>query len=203
MNSRYALSIILLSLGAILAFLPPSARYSLHGSPEKLLNELSDESNYLTADQVARIVVTEDSTAQLIDLRSPEEFNSFSLPGAINIPYNLFLEQDLESYLNRQGVRTIFYANGDCYANYALTLARGMGFKNCFTMQGGINAWYRVVMNGKFEGRRLTARENALYETRTKAEKLFTAMNSLPDSLKIKYRALKEIERKKLDGGCE
>lgn len=202
MNARQILTTILFLLGLILAFLPLSGNYSFHGKPGKLLVETLDENTYCTPDQVARFVVTEDSTVQLIDLRTADEFGNFSIPGAINIPYNSMLSQNLESYLDRD-VKNIFYSNGDYLANYALVIARGLGFKNNMVMKGGMNEWYRTVMNSEFTGERISARENALYETRRKARNMFTELNSLPDSLKIKYRESKEIERKKLDGGCE
>jgi rhodanese-related sulfurtransferase len=202
MSSRVTLSIILLILGAILAFLPLSGNYSFHGKPDRLLTEVLDESAYLTADQVARFVVTEDSTFQLIDLRSADEFRRFSIPGAINIPYGEMLSKELESILNRD-VRSIFYSNGDINANYALVIAKGLGFKNCSVMKGGLNEWYSMVMNSEFTGDKISARENALFETRTRAKKMFTEINSMPESLKAKYTESKEIERKKLDGGCE
>jgi hypothetical protein len=82
-------------------------------------------------------------------------------------------------------------------------IARGLGFKNNYVLKGGLNEWYRVVMNSEFTGDRITARENALFETRTRAKKMFTEFNSMPDSLKDKYSESKEVERKKLDGGCE
>ncbi len=202
MNPRQILTVILLLLGLILAFIPLSGKYSLHGKPGELLAEVQDESAYVTADQVARFVVTEDSTVQLIDLRSPGDFAHTSIPGAINIPYGSLLSQDLESYLDR-GVRNIFYGNGDYLANYALVLAKGLGFKNSFAMKGGMNEWYKLVMQSEFTGESITARENALFETRTRARKMFTDLNSMPDSLKARYRESREIERKKLDGGCE
>jgi hypothetical protein len=58
-------------------------------------------------------------------------------------------------------------------------------------------------MNSSFSGERISARENALFETRTRAKKLFAEMNSLPDSLKMKYVNSKHLAAKKLDGGCE
>jgi hypothetical protein len=58
-------------------------------------------------------------------------------------------------------------------------------------------------MNSKFTGEKISARENALYETRTRAKKMFTEMNSLPDSLKLKFILSKHLAAKKLDGGCE
>lgn len=202
MNARQNLSAVIVLLGIIMAFLPLSGKYSLHERPEKVLSQILDENTFFTADQVARFVVTEDSTIQLIDLRTTEEFNGFSIPGAVNIPYSELLSKDLESYLNRN-IRNIFLSNGDYRANYALVLARGMGYTNSYVMKGGLNEWFSLVMNSRFSGETITARENALFETRMKARKMFTELNSMPDSLKARYRASKEIERKKLDGGCE
>lgn len=203
MNARIKISTLLLILGLILAFLPSPGNYSFHGKPGEVLAKVMDKGNCFTADQVARFVVTDDSTVQLIDLRSPEEFNAFSIPGAINIPYSKMLSQDLESYLNREEIRNIFYSNGDYKANYALVIAKGLGFGNNYVMEGGLNEWYEVVMNSEFTGEKITARENALFETRTRARNLFNEINSMPDSMKAKFRESKEIERKKLDGGCE
>jgi hypothetical protein len=70
-------------------------------------------------------------------------------------------------------------------------------------MKGGLNEWFNTVMNSNFTGERISARENALFETRTRAKKSFNEMNSLPDSLKLKFILSKHIAVKKLDGGCE
>jgi sulfur-carrier protein adenylyltransferase/sulfurtransferase len=202
MNTRLQLSVILLLLGLLLAFLPSSGKYSFHGKPDELLTAVLDENTGFTADHIARFLVAEDSTVQLVDLRPAEEFNNFSIPGAINLPYSSFLSNDLESILNRD-IRTIFYSNGDLESGYALVIARGLGYKNCYVMKGGMNDWFSKVMNSSFSGTSLTPRENALFEARKKARNLFTELNSMPDSLKARYRQSKEIERKKLDGGCE
>ncbi len=156
-----------------------------------------------SVDQVARFVTTQDSTVQLIDLRTPPEFREFNIPGAVNLPYDEFLVKDPEPYFNQPHLRSILYSNGDMDANYALVLARGLGYKNCFVMKGGLNAWYEVIMNSEFTGDKISARENALFETRMKARRLFTEVNSLPDSLKLQYIASKRFDPKKLDGGCE
>ena len=58
-------------------------------------------------------------------------------------------------------------------------------------MKGGLNEWFNTVMNSSFTGERISARENALFETRTRAKKMFTEMNSLPDSLKLKFIQVK------------
>jgi Rhodanese-related sulfurtransferase len=202
MNTREKFSVGLLCIGVILALLPLSGSRSFTVRPQKLLSEVLDENTYFTVDQVARFVVSEDSSVQIIDLRTPEEFRTMNIPGSINIPYSKLLDSDPGSILNDGKTMNIFYSNGDFDSNYALAIARGLNFKNTYVMKGGLNEWFNTVMNSNFTGERISARENALFETRTRAKKMFTEMNSMPDSLKLKFIESKHITAKKLDGGC-
>jgi rhodanese-related sulfurtransferase len=203
MNAREKFSVCLLSVGLILALLPLSGSRSFIAKPQKLLSEVLDNGNNFTVDQVARFIVSEDSSVQIIDLRSPEEFRAENIPGSVNVPYAKFLDNDPGSILNNGKTRNIFYSNGDFDANYALAIAKGLKYNNVYVMRGGLNEWFHTVMNSSFAGERISARENALFETRTRAKKMFNDMNSLPDSLKLKYVSLKHLAAKKLDGGCE
>jgi sulfur-carrier protein adenylyltransferase/sulfurtransferase len=203
MNIRGKFSAGLVCLGFILAILPLSGNRSLSVRPKKLLAEVVDNQSFFTVDQVARFIVSEDSTVQIIDLRSPEEFRSFNIPGSINIPYKEFLNNDQGRILSYGNKRNIFYSNGDFESNYALVLTKGMNYRNAYVMKGGLNEWFNTVMNSNFTGNRISPRENALFETRTRARKMFTEINSLPDSLKLKFIAERQANAKKLDGGCE
>jgi rhodanese-related sulfurtransferase len=203
MNTREKYSIGLLCMGIILALLPLSGSKSFTLKPQRLLSEVLNEDTYISVDQVARFIVSEDSSVQIIDLRTPEEFRTVNIPGSINIPYSKLLDTDPGTVLNNGKVRNIFYSNGDFDSNYALAIARGLNLKNTFVMKGGLNEWFSTVMNSSFSGDHISARENALFETRTRAKKLFTDMNSLPDSLKLKFIQSKLVAAKKLDGGCE
>jgi rhodanese-related sulfurtransferase len=203
MNTRVKFSIILLGLGLILALLPLSGSRSFTVNPKKLLSEVLDNSTYFTVDQVAKFMVSEDSSVQIIDLRTPEEFRTLNIPGSINIPYSKLLDNDPGSFLNNGKARNIFYSNGDFDSNYAIAFERGLNFNNTYVMKGGLNEWFNTVMNSNFTGERISARENALFETRTRARKMFNEMNSMPDSLKMKFIRSKHIAAKKLDGGCE
>ena len=203
MNTRVKFSIILLGLGLILALLPLSGSRSFTVNPKKLLSEVLDNSTYFTVDQVAKFMVSEDSSVQIIDLRTPEEFRTLNIPGSINVPYSKLLDNDPGSFLNNGKARNIFYSNGDFDSNFAIAIERGLNFNNTYVMKGGLNEWFNTVMNSNFTGERISARENALFETRTRARKLFNEMNSMPDSLKMKFIRSKHIAAKKLDGGCE
>ena len=203
MNPREKISIGLLCMGIILALLPLSGSRSFTVKPQKLLTEVLDENTWFTADQVAKFIVSEDSSVVLIDLRKPDEFREMNIPGSVNIPYDKLLETDPASYLKNGPVKNIFYSNGDLESNYALAITRGLNLRNTYVMKGGLNEWFAVIMNSSFTGERISARENALFETRTRARRLFTEINSLPESEKLKFIESKQLEAKKLDGGCE
>jgi len=203
MNIREKFSAGLLCMGLILAILPLSGNRSFIIRPKVLLPEVLDEKSYFTVDQVARFIVSEDSTIQIIDLRSPEEFRRMNIPGSINSPYTDIFKSDPGSLFSNEKIRSILYSNGDFDSNSALVIAMGLNYKNVFVMRGGMNEWFNTVMNSSFTGEKISVRENAIFETRTRARNMFNDLNSLPDSLKMKFIEGKRIAAKKLDGGCE
>ena len=203
MNTREKFSAGLICIAVVLAFLPDTAKLSFRVKPSELLPELTDPGSYVSVDQVARFIVSEDTTVTIVDVRPPEDFMKTSLPGSINIPYNELVDKGPYSLLNGSNRRIIFYANGDIESNLAYAYARGMKFRKCFVMKGGLHEWNNIVLNSSFTGEKISARENALYEARTRAKKMFNDLNSMPDSLKAKYLLSKRTAAKKLDGGCE
>lgn len=203
MNIRVKFSVGLIGLGLVIAFIPLPGSHTLTEKPKNLLVQSLDKESYFTVDQVARFVVSEDSTVRLIDLRTKAEFQKCNIPGSINIPYNELLTTNPGNFLNIGNTKNIFYSNGDLNSGYAFVLTRGMNYQNTFVMKGGLNDWFNTVMNSTFTGGTISARENAIFEIRTGARKLFLEINNLPDSLKIKYMETRHSAAKKLDGGCE
>jgi rhodanese-related sulfurtransferase len=203
MNTRAKFSVALVALGLIVALLPSPASRLLRAKPERLVAMLNDEESRITVDQVARFVVNEDDKVQIVDLRSADDFGKSSIPGSVNIPMDDFLERNPSTLLAPKNIKTILCSTGDKDAENAFLYARAMRFNNTVIMKGGLDEWTRTVLNTSFSGDTITARENALFETRTRARKMFTEFNALPDSLKQKYFAARILERKKLGGGCE
>jgi rhodanese-related sulfurtransferase len=203
METRIKFSLLLILLGILLAFLPLSANRSFTVKPLRLLSDVLNKEASFSVDQIAEFMVREDSTIQLIDLRSSEESKRITMPGAINIPYPEFIQKDPEIYLNKKAIKNIFFSNGDIESSYALVYARGLGYKNTYLMEGGVSEWSKTIIETRFSGDRITARENALFETRKRAGEMFTELNSLPDSLKTRFLESKRFSAKKLDGGCE
>ncbi len=77
------------------------------------------------------------------------------------------------------------------------------GYVGSMIMQGGMNEWYRVVMQSTYAGDRITAAENARFEVRYRARDFFTRMNSMPDSMKTAFLEVKRNKEAELVGGCE
>jgi len=203
MNARIKFSILLIGVGIIMAFLPFNTARSFQLKPDELLSKSVYDDIYISVDQVARFINNEDTTFQLIDVRSSEQFNECNIPGSINIPFNDFSNPKWEIYLNQKGLKNIYYGNGDQTASYAWTISTGLNYGNNFIMKGGLNEWFKTEMLSQFEGENITPRENALFENRFNARKTFTQINSLPDSLKKNYFNAKHLQASKLDGGCE
>lgn len=203
MGTLKALSISFILLALALVAIPGSGNYSFIENPDELMLSLSEPEAYMSVDRVARYIVIEDSTVQLIDLRDSLEFMELNIPGAMNIPLERFFKMKPETYLFNKDLKYIFYSNGDIKSSYALSLARGLGYSNCFAMEGGLNSWFETIMNSSFSGEIISARENAIYEARFRARRFFTEINSLPDSLRLEYAESRRQAEKELDGGCE
>ncbi len=203
MKIRKEISLLLILLSIILALLPLSANRSFSEDPASLLKEALADEVSLSADEVAEFIVREDPSFSLIDLRPEAEYRKKAIPGAINVPWSIFIKSDPDKWLGNREVRNVFYSTGNTEPDYALVFARGMGYDNCFIMDGGITEWERTILDTEFTGERITARENALYETRRRAEEMYREFSTLPDSLKSRFLESKKFSAKKLDGGCE
>ncbi len=203
MNTRMKFSILLISMGLLLAILPSREQRLLKMKPERLTSLLNNEDSWISVDQVARYVVNEDQSIQIIDLRPASEFMNVNIPGSINIPFSEFSKKIPPGFGAATNIKNIMYSDDEQEASQAFILARGMNYRNTFIMKGGLEEWTNTVMNSSFTGERISARENALYETRTRARKMFTEFNSMSDSLKKQYFVSRQLARKKLDGGCE
>lgn len=203
MGIRTNITIILLSLGVLLAFLPERGKINLKEKPETLSAFISGEKGQISADQLAKMIADDDTTMRIIDLRSAEEYSHESLPGAINIPFDVLTGRDPSTCLLSGKGRNIFCSDSSFIASYALVIAVAAGYENSLVLSGGMKEWYRTVMNSSFTGERITPRENALFEARSRAKRKFISYNSLPDSLRFNFLGNSAGAAKKLDGGCE
>lgn len=203
MNARVFLSVNMIAISLILLVFPAGEANKGQPSPQQEVYNLEQIRQIIDVDKAARLINERDTNYQIIDIRSSEEFLASSLPGSINIPLNELLAPEWQGYLKQEERINILYSNGDYYSNLALAMLSSKGYSGNIALKGGLNEWFAVIMNTEFKGGRITARENALYENRTKAKNLFTQINSLPDSLKNNFLEAKLLTEQELIGGCE
>ena len=184
MNFRYQFSIILVVLGIISAIMSFGGNNKDLTAPEEILPRLLAGDYRLSPDELAGILADQDSGFQIIDTRVAEDYRAMSLPGAVHLPIEILLEASNESLFTLADLKTVFYSNDELAATQAWMLAMQKGYRNLYVLEGGLAAWDSLVMKSKFEGEKITARENILFEKRYKARRQVVQWNAMPDSLK-------------------
>ncbi|MDF1546978.1 MAG: rhodanese-like domain-containing protein [Bacteroidales bacterium] len=208
----YIVSGIVLLLGLILLFLPFKKNRS-KVSPENLLLAISNEDRFYSPDKVAKLIISEDPSIQLIDVRTPEEFAAFSLPGAINIPLSALLDKDekgyylWEGYLNQKIKTIVLYSNGSVYANQAWMLTKRLNFKNNYVLKGGLNSFFKTIIKAEKPLNSAPESEQELYQFRKAAAMFFGGGGSVdvspsPESQPIQNLPPKKKKEKAQSGGC-
>ncbi len=200
---RFQVSAILVVLAGLIIFLPAGRQSSGELNVHRMLEAMNEPGQFLSVDQVARMVVYEDTNILVVDVRDPDAYRAVHIPAAINIPVSDILNPDWSGYLNDTAVKPVFYSNGNTMASEAWMLCTQKGYTGSMIMMGGMNEWYRDVMESTFRGERISAAENATFEVRYRARDFFNRMNSMPDSLKTAFLEVKRKKEEELVGGCE
>jgi rhodanese-related sulfurtransferase len=165
-NPRILLSVIIVSLGLIIAAVPKNTTTPFKLTAQQILDELKSGTQYLDADMVAKMIVDKDPVLQLIDVRPQSEFEKYSLPGAINIPLDNLLSTEFQDVLNQDMMTNVFYANGSTRANEAWMLVRQLGYENNYVLMGGLNYWFETIMNPQKPASTTSDDELAKYDFR-------------------------------------
>ena len=144
---RTILTAVLLLLGVIIAAVPKNTTTPYKLSAAQILDELKSGTQYLEPEQVAQMLVEKDPYLQLIDIRPQNEFEKFSLQGAINIPLDNLLSAEYTETFDQDVKLNVFYGNGTTQANEAWMLLRQIGYKNIYVLRGGLNYWAEAILN--------------------------------------------------------
>jgi sulfur-carrier protein adenylyltransferase/sulfurtransferase len=207
----YIVTGVLFLLGFILLFLP-QRKNTKEISPENLLLAISTEDRFYSPDKVARLIISEDPSIQLIDVRNEDEYRKFSLPGAINIPLPAILDKDesgyfiWEGYLNDETKTTILFSNGSVYANQAWMLTKRLNFKNNYVMKGGLNKFFEDIVLAKKPLNSAPKTEHNTYQFRKAAAMFFgggkVEVSSASDDTKPIKTPPKKKKKEVEEGGC-
>ncbi len=204
---------IFVIMGIILLFVPDK-KVDNELSPRSVIKTYNHSDAYISTDKVAKLIMEGNPILQLVDVRSKEEFNKFSLEGAINLPLTELFKRDKRNrfvysdVLKPESKITVFYSNGDVQAAEAWALAKRLHLKNVYMMEGGLNGWVETIMRPQApDVNTATPKDYAQYSFRKAASAYFgggtavagSASSSTPTKkapIKKKKKAVEE------EGGC-
>ncbi len=147
MKPLHFVAIFFLTLGLVMAAIPQDTTHPYKLTPVQLLEQVNSGMQYYTPDAVANMIITEDPSFLLIDVRGQDEYEKFHLPGALNIPVSDILAEEWVNYLDQDSRHNIFYSNGTVTANEAWMITIQLGYENNYVLQGGLNYWAETIMN--------------------------------------------------------
>ncbi len=147
MRPRIWLAAFVIPLGLIIAAVPQNTTHPYKITASQLLEEVNTRTQFITPETVADMIVKKDPVLQLIDVRSQDEFEKFSLPGAINIPITDLLSEKYMEVFDQDVKMNVFYSNGTLVANEAWMLTRQLGYNNNYVLEGGLNYWFEAILN--------------------------------------------------------
>ena len=209
LTRRYQiLAAILFLLAAGLLLLP---KYEKHEgiSPEELLSNSISPERYITTDYLAGRIINQDPSYLLIDIRSEKEFKEYTLPNAINIPLKKIMDEESIPYLNQTQYDVVLFSNDHFYSDQVWIMCNRLGYKNMHVLKGGLNNWFRTIINPTKPGEDMPATAFELYSTRKAASMFFGV--AYPEEVKQivvkkvipkKVITIKKKKKMPVEGGC-
>jgi len=201
------LGLFIIPMGLIIAAVPQNKTNPYKLTAGELLNEVNTRNQFVTADVVADMIVNKDPSLRLIDVRNQEEFEKFSLPGAINIPSAGLLSEEYTDILDQDTKMNVFYSNGTLTANEAWIITRQLGYENNYVLEGGLNYWFDAILNPQKPASVNPDEEFAKYDFHKSAGQALggglTVQTAQDQGSASPKPAIKPVaKKKKASGGC-
>lgn len=206
MKPRIVLAVFLIPLGLIIAAIPENTTRPYKLTAEELLVEAKEGGQFISTDEVADVIIRNDPSVMLIDVRDQSEYEKYHLPGAVNIPLIEILNDEYVDYLNQDIKTNIFYSNGNTIANQAWMITRQLGYKNNYVLAGGLNYWTETILNPSEPPSVSADDEFARYDFRKAASSALGGGGAVELQVTDDAKPLKPIvtqpKKKRVQGGC-
>lgn len=199
-------AIFFLTLGLVMAAIPANTTHPYKLTPLQLVEQVNSGIQYYSPDAVANMIITEDPSFLLIDVRGQDEYEKYHLPGSFNIPLTDILAEEWVDYLDQDTRHNIFYSNGTVTANEAWMITIQLGYENNYVLQGGLNYWAETIMNPEAPAITSPNEEIAKYNFRKGAGmKLGGGTDSAVQDTKAITslpKIVPKAKKKRTQGGC-
>lgn len=207
MKPRTLLALFIIPMGLIIAAVPQNKTKPFRLTAGELLAEANTRTQFVTPDAVADMIINKDPSLRLIDVRSQDEFEKFSLPDAINIPFSDLLSDQYSDILNQDVYMNVLYSNGSLTSNEAWMVTRQLGYQNNYVLEGGLNYWFDAILNPQKPASTSSDEEFAKYDFRKSAGQALggggvVASEQTKPDLNAKPVIKSVPKKKKAAGGC-
>jgi rhodanese-related sulfurtransferase len=197
-------SLLILAMIAFF-FLPEQRKSNTREISAHQLLALYQEGNHrVSAEEAVYKIIKQDKNFTLIDVRQPDEFEQFALPGAINITLEELLSRRYRSFFNQNNGKIVFYSYGESTAQQAWVVATRAGFGEVYVLEGGLNGLFDTLFNGSDKPADPLNLEQE-FSTRflTRARQMFMDGEALPKeaAAPVPIRTIVEIQAPAA-GGC-
>jgi len=207
---RYQLlALILIILAGGLLVLPKQQKHE-GIAPELFVKNMLSTERYINTDILADRMVNQDPVLLLIDTRTTEAFEKYSLPNAINIPLSQIFNKELNPYLDQDVYDIVLFSNDNFTADEAWLIGNRMGYQRLHVLDGGLNAWFETIIEPELPKEIMSREAFELYAFRKAAGKYFgvandtveieTVVKKVPAPKKVVTKPKKK--KKMPEGGC-
>jgi rhodanese-related sulfurtransferase len=171
-----------IALGALAVVAGSPGRSSSAVSVARIAAEVSNESDHVTAVELARWIRDRKAALRIIDVRDSVSFEESHIPGAIR--------QSLEEIAVAPvttGETIVLYSGGGAHAAQGWVLLRSRGVNDVFFLRGGYDEWMDEVMNPQFP-RNAPPEERAAMDSVAALSRYFGGIPRNVDSLIVRSR---------------
>lgn len=135
------LAAIALALGSIALLAQPHRGPFVKLDARELALVVEEEVDHVTAPELATWIVEGRSDYRLLDLRTAEEYATYHLPTAENVPLS-----GLADYPLTRNEKIVLYSEGGIHSAQAWMLLRAHGYQAVYMVRGGLDAWKDEVL---------------------------------------------------------
>jgi rhodanese-related sulfurtransferase len=135
------LALIAVALGTLALFAQPHRGPFVKLDARELASVVEAEVDHVTAPELAAWIVEGRADYRLIDLRTSQEYASYHIPTAENVPLT-----GLADYPLPRNEKIVLYSEGGIHSAQAWMLLRAQGYEAVYMVLGGLDAWKDDVL---------------------------------------------------------
>ena len=135
------LGVLALALGAVALFAQPQRGPFVKLDAHELALVVEKEVDHVKAPELAAWIIEGRSDYRLLDLRTAQEYATYHIPSAENVPLTGLVDYPLQ-----RNEKIVLYSEGGIHSAQAWMLLRAQGYAAVYMVLGGLEAWKDEVL---------------------------------------------------------